>query len=257
MKTFFPVPFLAVLMFAVDSIAQDSLRDTPNTDSSQASGSDTTEPRDVQNKTAVQMRSPAANDSNLALSQQINSQSFGMRDKFGYYVLETYLNPSTLTAPAIRAGIRMANPPGKGATRYPAEWRQGAEAFGRNYGDAFAERVSFHTARFLTGAIIREDPRYIPSASRNVFVRSAHALAFSFVDRSDSGRPMPALSNFVGAAAGGFVGNAYLPSGFNDATHAGQRAAFRFGIFSAGNLFREFAPQMPRPMRTFFALVAR
>jgi len=151
----------------------------------------------------------------------------------------------------------MANPPGNGATQYPAEWRQGAEAFGRNYGDAFAERASFHTARFLTGAIIGEDPRYIASGSHNVFARSVHAFAFSFVDRSDSGRPMPALSNFLGAAAAGFVGNAYLPTGFNNLTHAGQRATLRFGIFSAGNLFREFAPQMPRPMRTFFELIAR
>jgi len=68
---------------------------------------------------------------------------------------------------------------------------------------------------------------------------------------------MPALSNFVGAAAGGFVGNTYLPAGFNDVTHAGQRATIRFATFAAGNLFREFAPQMPRPMRTFFMLIVR
>jgi len=68
---------------------------------------------------------------------------------------------------------------------------------------------------------------------------------------------MPAFSNFVGAAAGGFVGNAYLPAGFNNGTHAGQRATIRFGTLAAGNLFREFAPQMPRPMRTFFMLIAR
>jgi hypothetical protein len=68
---------------------------------------------------------------------------------------------------------------------------------------------------------------------------------------------MPALSNFVGAAAAGFVGNAYLPAGFNDVTHAGQRATLRFGFSAAGNLFREFTPQMPRPMRTFFMLIAR
>jgi len=68
---------------------------------------------------------------------------------------------------------------------------------------------------------------------------------------------MPALSNLVGAAAGGFLGNTYLPAGFTDDTHAGQRAAIRFGTFAAGNLFPEFAPQIPRPMRTFFMLIAR
>ena len=186
-----------------------------------------------------------------------NIQSSGIEGKFRYYVSETYLNPSVFTAPAFRAGIRMANPPGKGATQYPPEWRQGAEAFGRNYGDAFAQRVTFQTARFATGVITHEDPRYIPSSTHNVLARSLHALTFTFVDRSDSGRPMPAFSNFVGATAAGFVGNTYLPSGFNNTTHAGQRATLQFGFTAAGNLFREFAPQMPRPVRTVFQLIAR
>jgi hypothetical protein len=186
-----------------------------------------------------------------------NGTRFGLGGKFGYYMTETYLNPSVFTAPAFRAGIRMANPPGKDLTRYPPEWRQGAEAFGRNYGDAFAERVSFQTARFVTGAIIREDPRYVPSSSHSVLARSFHALSFTLVDRSDTGHPMPALSNFVGAAAGGFVGNTYLPAGFNDVTHAGQRATIRFGFAAGGNLFREFAPQMSRPVRNFIMLIAR
>ena len=123
-------------------------------------------------------------------------QSSGIEGKFRYYVSETYLNPSVFTAPAFRAGIRMANPPGKGAMQYPPEWRQGAEAFGRNYGDAFAQRVTFQTGRFATGVITHEDPRYIPSSSHNVLARSLHALTFTFLDRSDSGRPMPAFSNF-------------------------------------------------------------
>jgi hypothetical protein len=186
-----------------------------------------------------------------------NMQSSGIEGKFRYYVSETYLNPSVFTAPAFRAGIRMANPPGKGATQYPPEWRQSAEAFGRNYADAFAQRVTFQTARFATGVITHEDPRYIASSSHNVLARGFHALTFTFVDRSDSGRPMPAFSNFVGATAAGFVGNAYLPSGFNNTTHAGQRATLQFGFTAAGNLFREFAPQMPRPVRTVFQLIAR
>jgi hypothetical protein len=68
---------------------------------------------------------------------------------------------------------------------------------------------------------------------------------------------MPAFSNFVGAAAAGFVGNTYLPPGFANVTHAGQRATLQLAFFGAGNLFREFAPQMPRPLRTFFQLIGR
>jgi hypothetical protein len=181
----------------------------------------------------------------------------GLGDKFRYYLSETYFNPGTLTAPAFRAGLRMAKPPGKGVNRYPTEWKLGAEAFGRNYGDAFAERATFQTARFATAVFVHEDPRYIASRSQSAFARSLHALSFAFVDRSDSGHRRPALSNFVGATAAGFVGNAYLPAGFNNPAHAGQRATIRFGLFAAGNLFREFAPQIPAPMRRFFMLIAR
>lgn len=179
------------------------------------------------------------------------------KSRFGYYMTETWLNPSTFTAPAFRASIRMANPPGKGPDRYPNEWRQGAQGFGRNYGEAFAARISTHTAQFVTGTLTREDPNYMPSTSRHFLIRSSHALLFTFVGRSDSGRCMPAFSNFAGAAAGGFVGNAYLPDGFRDSTHAGQRAVFQFGMLSGGNLFREFAPQMPVPIRAFISLIAR
>jgi hypothetical protein len=185
------------------------------------------------------------------------SPAFSTEDKLRYYFTETYWNASTFTAPAFRASIRMANPPGKGATQYPSEWRQGVGGFGRNYGDAFAERVTYHTARFLTGVVTREDPCYKPSTSRNILARSLHAIGYSFIDRSDSGHRMPAISNFAGAMAVGFVGNSYLPSGFNDVTHAGQRATFRFGTLAAGNLFREFAPQMPKAVRSVFQLIAR
>jgi len=203
------------------------------------------------------MHSWAQNAAGTTQAFGSNAQSSGVEGKFRYYITETYLNPSVFTAPAFRVGIRMANPPGKGATQYPPEWRQGAEAFGRNYGDAFTQRVTFQTARFATGVLTHEDPRYIPSSSHNVLARSLHALTFTFVDRSDSGRAMPAFSNFVGATAAGFVGNAYLPSGFNNTTHAGQRATLQFGFTAAGNLFREFAPQMPKPVRTVFQLIAR
>jgi hypothetical protein len=49
--------------------------------------------------------------------------------------------------------------------------------------------------------------------------------------------------NFTSAAAGGFVGMAYLPDGFSDVSHAGQRTGTEFLGITAANVFREFAPQ--------------
>jgi len=207
-----------------------------------------------------QHSSPLSNAPNPGAATPLgrgNTSAATEGNRFSYYITETYWNPSALTAPAFHAGLLMANPPGKGATAYPAEWRQGAEGFARNFGDALASRVSTRTAQFFIGAITREDPHYTPSASRRFMVRSAHAIAFTFIDRSDSGGPMPAFSNFVGAGAGGFVGDLYLPNGFRDVTHVGQRATFRLGAFAAGNLFREFAPQIPLSLRISISLIGR
>ena len=214
---------------------------------------------DSASETAANLRNDAASSSpDLApVSGHHPSEHFGVRDKFRFYLGETYLNPSFVTAPAFRAAIRMANPPGRTPTAYRLDWRQGTQGFGRNYGDAMAQRLSFQTARFATGALIREDPRYTPSSSRNPFARSLYAFRYTFFDRSDAGHSMPAFSNFAGAAAAGFAGDTYLPAGFANTTHAGQRATLQFAFFGAGNLYREFAPQMPKPLRTFIELIGR
>ena len=257
MKNMISISLLALLIIPVMSFGQATEKAIPDAPSSQIARKASGETSDIDPRAVDQPSSSGPIDPNPARRTPATAAEFDLSGKFSYYMSETYFNPSVFTAPAFRAGLRIANPPGKGATQYPPEWRHGAEAFGRNYGDAFAERISFQTARFVTGAIIREDPRYVPSSSRNILARSIHAVSFSFVDRSDSGHRMPALSNFVGAAAGGFVGNTYLPAGFTDVTHAGQRATLRFGFAVGGNLFREFAPQMPGPLRNFIMLIAR
>jgi len=248
MKNAVSVSLLVFLTLPISSRGQEALKllpDAPSHSAAQKAGQSDSTPLSV-----------AADPRSIQPIPRFNSR-LSAAEKFHYFMSETFFNPGAITAPAFRAGLRMANPPGIGATRYPAAWRQGAGGFGRNYGDSVAERDSFQTARFIAGVISREDPRYMPAVTHNPFSRSMHALEFAFVDRSDSGHAMPALSNFVGAAAGGFVGNAYLPPGFNNVTHAGQRATVRFGMFAAGNLFREFAPQMPTPMRTVFMLIGR
>jgi hypothetical protein len=88
--------------------------------------------------------------------------------------------------------------------------------------------TSRDTAHFLTGFLLHEDPRYQRSSSTNPFRRSFHALAFTVVDRTDSGRNTFAANNFVSAAAGGFVGMGILPADHNDRTRAEQRMASEY-----------------------------
>jgi hypothetical protein len=167
-----------------------------------------------------------------------SSRSLSFGDKFTVYAHQTF-GPPALILPAFKAGMGMANP----TNHYPREWKDGTGAFGRLYGDSIAMATSQRTARFLTGVALHEDPRYVRSTSRNPFLRTAHALAFTLVDKTDSGRNTIALSNFAGAAAGGFVGRAYLPKGSNDLTHAEQRMATQFAGIAIQNIAAEFQPQ--------------
>lgn len=162
--------------------------------------------------------------------------------KFKLYVHQTF-GPPALILPAFGAGIRMAHPPSS-YPGYPKDWTDGAGAFGRLYGSALATQSTKRTARFLVDAAMHEDPRYLPApVGASTSARFVHAIAFTFVDRNDSGHSELAYANFASAAAGGFVGMAYLPAGYNDASHAGERMGTEFLGLAIQNVTREFAPQ--------------
>jgi hypothetical protein len=156
------------------------------------------------------------------------------------------LSIGAFIGPLFMAVPEFAKPP----AGYPREWRRGAAAFGRLYGDALALGTVQQTSRFLTGLALHEDLRYCPAASRNPLKRVLHAITFAAFDRSDSGRTRLAASNFLSSAAGGFVGNAYLPGGYDDTSHALTRMGFQFGFIVVENLVDEFRPELRHLRKT-------
>jgi hypothetical protein len=165
--------------------------------------------------------------------------SMDLGSKFEYFV-EPAFGPRSFLTNGVRTGIRMANPP----SHYPHEWHAGADAYGRLYGDSYARTGAESIGRFSASYLLHEDPRYQRSESTFVPARLGHALIFSFVDRTDGGHSTVAISNFTGAAAAGFIGNAYLPAGFDNLTHAGQRSVVAFGGLVGQNVLQEFSPEL-------------
>jgi hypothetical protein len=214
-------------------------KEMPETQGWQAANlPDVPEPQDQGNPFTSPSSHPQDQNSAVLYLPVADSRPLTFGDKFTIYAHQTF-GPPAVIIPAFGAGIGMANP----RSHYPREWREGAAAYGRLYGDTIATATSQRTARFLTGVALHEDPRYARSNSTNPLARTMHAVAFTFIDKKDSGRNTIAFSNFAGAAAGGFVGRAYLPDGFNDMTHAEQRMAFQFASIAVQNIAAEFQPQ--------------
>jgi hypothetical protein len=178
----------------------------------------------------------------LPMSTQKGPLTVG--DKFSYFEKPVF-GPRTILTTAFRTGLFLANP----RSGYPWEWNDGAGAFGRNYGDLYARDAVESFARFSGDSLLHEDPRYSRSTSKSFLGRSAHALTFTFFDKTDGGRRTLASGNFLGAGAAGFVGNAYLPDGWNNTTHAGQRSITVFTGFAIQNLTQEFAPEIGQAFR--------
>jgi hypothetical protein len=178
------------------------------------------------------------------LPPPISHEHLTTKEKFQIYAHRNY-GPQNFMLPAVGAGFLMLHPP----SHYPHDWKDGGGAFGRWYEEQIAAATANRTAELLTQVAWHEDPRYVPSGSDNAVMRILHAVAFTFVDETDSGRNTVAFSNFAGAAAGGFVGMALLPSGYNDTRHAEQRALRGLATVAVRNVVTEFRPQWAPVLR--------
>jgi hypothetical protein len=190
--------------------------------------------------------SSATADQSSTVGDPATSVPLNVKGKLRYFAVESF-RPGIYPVAAFYDGLTMASPP----KAYPREWRQGFPAFSRNYGDFMASWASVQGGKFVAASMLHEDPRYFMSTNKNFFARVAHAVRYAVIDRSDSGRPRLALANVAGAFAGGFVGNAYLPDPYANASHGLSRSALALTGFVTSNLADEFHPEIHKLARKF------
>lgn len=183
--------------------------------------------------------SSTTHDHSSTVGDPATSGPLSLKGKLHYFAVETF-RPGIYPVAAFYSGLTMANPP----KAYPKEWRQGFPALARNYGDFMGSWASVQGGKFVAASVLHEDPRYFTSTNRSFFGRVFNTVRYVVIDRSDSGHPRPALSNVAGAFAGGFVGNAYLPDPYADASHGLRRSAIALTGFVTSNLGDEFHPEI-------------
>ena len=230
---------VALLVLASTAAGQEPAAPAPSPDSPKPQ---TSEPSQNRQSPSLSKQAPASSTIGFAviaiLPPTISSKRLTAKDKFQIYVHQSY-GPQNFIFPALGAGFEMLHPP----PRFPSEWEDGGGAFGRWYGEQIVTGASIRTGQLVAEVALHEDPRYVPSGSRNALVRTLHAIAFTFVDKTDSGHNTFAFSNFAGAVAGGFVGMGLLPDGYNDVAHAERRALLRLESVAIRNIATEFRPE--------------
>lgn len=182
---------------------------------------------------------PAIADQSSTIGDPASSVPLNVKSKLRYFAVESF-RPGIYPVAAFYDGLTMANPP----KAYPPEWRQGFPGFARNYGDFMASWASVQGGKFVAASMLHEDPRYFTSTNKNFFARIFNTVRYVVIDRSDTGHPRLAVANVAGALAGGFVGNAYLPDPYANASHGFSRSALALTGFVTSNLADEFHPEI-------------
>ncbi len=154
------------------------------------------------------------------------------KQKYKFALRETF-DPVRFVGTGIGAGIEQANNNFKG-------YGLGAAGYGKRYaalyGDGLFSDVLSHA---VFPVIFHQDPRYFYQGSGTIKSRFIHAVSFSVVIRSDSGRTVPNYSYILGDLSAGALSNLYYPHADRGAGLVFMNTAIGVAGRAAGSLARE------------------
>jgi hypothetical protein len=123
---------------------------------------------------------------------------------------------------------------------------QGGAGYGRYFGTAYGDLV---IGDFMTGAIypslLHQDPRYFRRGTGSGLSRLAYAMGQIFWTHTDSGGTQFNYSETLGNSTAVAISNAYYPDN-RDAASAASRLGVQLGLDMAGNVLKEFWPDVSR-----------
>ncbi len=132
---------------------------------------------------------------------------------------------------------------GNHLSNIPTEWNQGLKGYSRRVASRYGTFLVQGAVRASTAALLKQDPRYIRSASKKAWNRVGHAILFNFVTLNNDGKKTLAIARIGGSYAGGIVSMAWHPERhtWKDGVRIGHQQVV-FGNFS--NLVQEFWPEI-------------
>jgi hypothetical protein len=162
-----------------------------------------------------------------------NAAPLTTKQKFSLASRDTF-DPFSLIGVALAAGIQQSN------NSY-AGYGQGAAGYGKRFAAQFGNgRSSDFLSHAVFPSLFHQDPRYFYQGTGGFKSRFVHAISYSVIARSDSGRPMPNYSYFLGDICSGALSNLYYPHANRGVGLVFTNAAIGIAGKAGGAVLREF-----------------
>jgi hypothetical protein len=125
------------------------------------------------------------------------------------------------------------------------EWGQGVKGYAKRFGAAVADQTS---GNYLTEGILptvlHEDPRYFRLGRGSVFHRTAHALSWVVIAKTDHYHNTFNWSEQIGSFASASIGLAYYPAGERNLDAVLDRYITEVSYDAASSVLKEFWPDI-------------
>jgi hypothetical protein len=160
------------------------------------------------------------------------------------YSLGEIFGPDRLIAMAGRAALDQMD-------IHPVEWGKRPSSLAIRFASHFGDSLLKHSLQFGVRALDHEDPRYFRLGHGRPWTRVGHAVAHTFVVRSDRGGWMPAYSLVVTDYGTPYLVRRWRPEQFRTAA-ALQTGTFNVGVDIGANILKEFWPDLRKALPTWF-----
>ncbi len=156
--------------------------------------------------------------------------------RWGLYWRQTYFMPGALFRTAVPALFEHLDDE-------PPQWGQGMEGYAKRFGNRLARSAIRDTVRAGTAAALGYDVRYVKCDCKGAFPRVGHALLWNFVTLNRNGKTVLDVPRVAGSFSSEFIGNTWMPAGYNSAGDALRSGGVQLAFGSVFNIIREFAPR--------------
>ncbi len=134
------------------------------------------------------------------------------------------------------------------ANNTPSEWGQGAVGFGKRFANSFAKHLLKKGIQYPVAKAFHEELSYQRSDKVGFGPRLKYALiAVVVTHKTTTGERTISKGELAGAFGSGFLSRLWQPASVRTASAAFGSVGLTLGVDAAGNVLREFWPEIRHP----------